>query len=76
MIYPKKSKVLVSGLSVVSYDLESNKILKYQDLKNDEWALNYYNPILLDNENTILMLGSKLTKKAKESEMVFITIKK
>jgi len=76
MIYPKKSRELVSGLSIVSYDLESNKILKYQDLKNEEWALNYYNPILLDNDNTIIMLGSKLTKKAKESEMVFITIKK
>ncbi len=76
MIYPKKSRELVSGLSIVSYDLESNKILKYQDLKNDEWAVNYYNPILLDNENTIIMLGSKLTKKAKESEIVFVKIKK
>lgn len=76
MIYPKKSREMVSGLSIVSYDLESNKILKYQDLKNEEWAINFNNPILLDKENTIILIGSKLTKKAKESEVVFITIKK
>jgi hypothetical protein len=56
--------------------LETNNITKFQILENDEWAVNYKNPILMDNDNTILMLGNKITKKAKESEIIFITIKK
>ncbi len=67
---------MVSSLSILTYDLETNAIAKFQNLENEEWAVNYKNPILMDNENTILILGNKITKKAKDSEIVFITIKK
>lgn len=73
---PKKAREVISSLSVLSYDLESKNITKFQNLENDEWAVNYKNPILMDNDNSILMLGNKITKKAKESEIIFITIKK
>lgn len=73
---PKKAREVISGLSVLTYDLETNGIAKFQNLENEEWAVNYKNPILMDNNNTILMLGNKITKKAKDSEIVFITIKK
>lgn len=75
-ITPKKAREVVSSLSVLTYDLEANNIAKFQNLENEEWAVNYKNPILMDNENTILMLGNKITKKAKESDVIFITIKK
>ncbi len=73
---PKKAREVVSSLSVLTYDLETNNIAKFQNLENEEWAVNYKNPILMDNDNSILMLGNKITKKAKESEIIFITIKK
>lgn len=76
MIIPKKSREVVTGLSVLTYDVETNNITKFQNLENEEWAVNYKNPILMDNDNTIIMLGNKITKKAKESEIIFITIKK
>lgn len=73
---PKEAREAVTSLAVLTYDLQTNTILKYQDLKNKEWAINYKNPILMDNENELLLLGNKLSKKAKESELVFISLKK
>ena len=68
--------MLVTSISAITFDLTTNKILKHQNLENEEWAVSYTNPFLMENEDQILLLGHKLTKKAKESEIVFITIKK
>lgn len=76
MIYSKKSNEVVTSLSVLSYDLEAKEITKFQNLENDEWAVNYNNPILMEDESSMILLGNKITKKAKDSEIVFITIKK
>lgn len=76
LIYPDKSKFLVNCLSVITYDIDAKNIAKYQNLENEEWAVSHIDPILMENEDRILMLGYKLTKKAKDSEVVFITIKK
>lgn len=76
MMYGNKSKFLVTSISAITFDLTTNKILKHQNLENEEWAVSYTNPFLMENEDQILLLGHKLTKKAKESEIVFITIKK
>jgi hypothetical protein len=76
MIYASKSRFLVNSLSVITYDFDSKSIAKYQNLENEEWAVSHIDPILMENEDRILMLGYKLTKKAKDSEVVFISIKK
>lgn len=76
IIYADKSKFLVNSLSIITYDFVSKNIAKYQNLENEEWAVSHIDPILMENEDRIIMLGYKLTKKAKESEVVFITIKK
>lgn len=75
-VIPKKAREAVSSLSVLSYNLNKGDILKYQNLENDEWALNFKHPILTDGESKMILLGYRLTKKAKESEIVFITLKK
>lgn len=75
VITPKDSRQVITALSIISYDLE-NKSVKYQDFKNDNWGVNFSNQILTDNDNTLLLLGTNITKKAKESELVFINIKK
>ncbi|MDP3928798.1 MAG: hypothetical protein Q8R57_07230 [Bacteroidota bacterium] len=76
VLNPNKAREAVSSLSIVTYDLVNNNITKFQNLENEDWALNYKNPILLDQDNTMILLGNKITRKARESELVFITIKK
>lgn len=76
----KKAVKTTSGLksesSVLTCDFSSRNISKFQELANDEWAINYKNPILMDSDNTLLLLGNKITKRAKDSEIVFVTIRK
>jgi hypothetical protein len=74
-ITAKESKQLLTALSVVSYQFDT-KSIKYESLKNEDWGLQYNNTILFNNDDEVLLLGGKITKKAKESEVIFITIKK
>ena len=75
VITPKDAKVVLTDLSVITYNLD-NKNVQYQSFKNDEWAVNYKNHILYNTDNEVVLVGGKITKKAKESELVFITMKK
>lgn len=75
VITAKESKQLLTALSVVKYNLET-KVIQFQNLANEEWGALYSNTILYNTENEIVLLGGKLTKKAKESELVFVSIKK
>ncbi|MFY8005287.1 MAG: hypothetical protein ACOVNR_10585 [Chitinophagaceae bacterium] len=75
IITAKESKQVLTALSVISYNL-SNKSLQFQTMQNEEWGVQYKNPILYDNDNEVLLIGGKLTRKAKDSEVVFITLKK
>lgn len=74
-ITAKDAKQLLNALYVVSYSFDS-KTTKYKSLKNEEWGIQYNNTILYNTNNEVVLLGGKITKKAKESEVVFITIKK
>lgn len=75
-MYANKSKFLITSLSAITFDLARNSISKFQNFENEEWAISYSNPFLMENNDQILMLGHKITKKAKEGEIVFITLKK
>lgn len=75
VITPKKARQVITSLSIVTYNLE-NKTVKYEDFKNENWGVKFSNQILMDNDDQVLLLGTNITKKAKESEIVFITIKK
>lgn len=74
-ITAKEAKQLLTAPSVITYDI-AGKTAKYESLKNDNWGLQFNNPVLLDNDDKILLVGGNITKKAKESEVVFVTIKK
>jgi hypothetical protein len=74
-ITAKESKQLLTAPSIITYDLASKNI-KYESLKNDNWGLQFNEPIVLDNDDKILLVGGNITKKAKESEVVFVSIKK
>ncbi|TAE09167.1 MAG: hypothetical protein EAY72_12790 [Bacteroidetes bacterium] len=75
VITAKESKQILTALSVLSYQLDS-KSVKYQAFKNEEWGIQFKNPILYDTNDELLLLGGKLTKKAKDSELFFVKIKK
>lgn len=74
-ITAKESKQLLTALTVVTCHLDTKNV-QYKALINEEWGLQYNNTILYNTDSEIVLLGSKLTKKAKESELVFVTIKK
>lgn len=73
---PKKAKVAITAASIVKYNMESKTNDALQSLMNEDWAINYATPLLFENDNEIVLNGVKITKKAKESEVVFVTIKK
>lgn len=75
VITPKAAKQVITSLAVISYNLE-NKTAKYEDFKNENWGIKFSNQFLFEDDNQLILLGGNITKKAKESEMVFITIKK
>ncbi|MCU0422328.1 MAG: hypothetical protein MUC81_05900 [Bacteroidia bacterium] len=67
---------LMSGLGICKYDLLSKELSPFKSFNNDEWVLGYANPILFENENEVVFQAKKLTKKAKEGEIVFVTLNK
>ncbi len=71
-----KVKFLAVAMSVAKYDLESKHTSNVQSFVNEEWALDYYNTLLYETPNEVVLMGKKLTKKAKESEIVFVKMKK
>jgi hypothetical protein len=75
-IAAKKYKFIAANLGVVKYDLSKNELGNWQSLANEEWALNFTNSFLYDSDTEIVFVGRKLTKKAKESEIVFVSMRK
>lgn len=75
MFYAKKAREVVSAVEVIKYEMNTKNAV-YQNLMNDDWALLYTNPILYDNDQEIVLNGVKLSKKAKENELIFVVLKK
>ncbi len=75
VITPKAAREVITSLSIISYNLD-NKTAKYEDFKNENWGVKFSNQILVDDNDQLLLLGTNITKKPKESEMVFVTVKK
>ncbi len=71
-----KVRFLANAMQVVKYDVTSKQAATIQSFVNEEWALDYNNTQLYETATEVMFLGKKLTKKAKESELVFIQLKK
>lgn len=67
---------LMSGLGICKYNVTTKKLTDFQSFNNDEWVLWFGSPILFENNDEVVFQGKKLTKKAKEGEIVFVTLKK
>ncbi len=67
---------LMSGLGICKYSLTNKELSAFKSFNNDEWVLWFGSPILFENNDEVVFQGKKLTKKAKEGEIVFITLKK
>lgn len=72
----KKVKFLANAMAVVKYDVDNKQASTLQSFVNEEWALDYNNTQLYETPNEVVLMGKKLTKKAKESEIVFVKMKK
>jgi hypothetical protein len=59
-VLPKKYKQLVNSLGVVKYDVAKNELGSWQDLTNEEWGVNFSNPVLYTSNSEIVFLGRKL----------------
>jgi len=75
-ISSKKASEIVNALSIVSYDFNAKNISSFQNLENNDWAINHNNPVLMKDDSKIMLLGNKITKKTKEKELVLVTITK
>lgn len=73
---PKKARFVVSSIGIVKYDMDTKITAAFQNLENDDWGVLFSNPVLFENDKEIVLNGLKLTKKAKDGEVVFVTIKK
>lgn len=71
-----KVKFLANAMAVVKYDIETKQASTLQSFVNEEWALDYNNTQLYETPTEVVLMGKKLTKKAKESEIVFVKMKK
>ncbi|MFN3445582.1 MAG: hypothetical protein ACK44D_07570, partial [Bacteroidia bacterium] len=71
-----KVKFLANAMAVVKYDVDNKQASTLQSFVNEEWALDYNNTQLYETPNEVVLMGKKLTKKAKESEIVFVKMKK
>jgi hypothetical protein len=67
---------LMSGLGICKYHITTKELSAFQSFNNEEWVLWYGSPILFENNDEVVFQGKKLTKKAKEGEIVFVTLKK
>jgi hypothetical protein len=75
VFYSKKAREVVNAIGVVKYDMNAKSAV-HQNLMNDDWAVLYTNPLLYESDSEIVLNGIKLSKKAKESEAIFVMIKK
>lgn len=76
LLMANKVKFLAGAMAVVKYDIETKQASTLQSFVNEEWALDYNNTQLYETSTEVVLMGKKLTKKAKESEVVFVKIKK
>lgn len=75
----KKIKSMIAGnLHLTTIDLTNGTSTNFEWLGKEQWAINFNAPLILkDNESDeIIFQGRTLNKKAKDSELIFIKVKK
>lgn len=75
----KKIKAMIAGnLHLAKIDLNTGKASDFELLGKDEWAVNFNAPLVVkdDAADEMVFQGRTLNKKAKDSELVLIKVKK
>lgn len=64
----------IPQLSVI--DLTTNTASDIQKITSEEWGVDAKNPVVANTENELIFQGKTTSKKAKDSELVFIRVEK
>jgi len=78
-IEAKKIKSMIAGcLHLAKINISSGQASDFEWLGKDQWAVNYDAPVVVkdDASDVIVFQGRTLSKKAKDSELVLIKVKK
>lgn len=76
---PKKVKSMLAGYLYLSkIDLTSGKASNFELIGENQFALSYKAPVLVgdDNADEIIFQGRTMDKKAKDSNLIFVRVKK
>lgn len=76
---PKKVKSMLAGnLYLSKIDLKSGVASSFEQIEKDNFAVSYKAPVIVgdDNSDEIIFQGRTMDKKAKDSELIFIRVKK
>lgn len=74
---PKAVKNMLAGqLMLAKVDLTTNTSSKIQMIGEKEYAVNAKSPLVADTDTEIIFQGKTLNKKAKDSELILIKVKK
>ena len=73
---PDKFKFVAPMLQVAKINNATNKVDSFETVGTEEYALEYQNEFLFDSDTHIGFIGKSLAKKAKDTDLVLITVKK
>lgn len=73
----KKVPAMIAGnLQMVEINLTDNSTSNVQLIGDGQFAISQTNPVIADGDDAIVFMGRTLSKKAKNSELVIVKIKK
>lgn len=78
-VKPKEIKSMIAGKVYLSkIDLNTLSATDFVDLGKEEWAVSFDAPLLVGDSNDEYMIfqGRTLNKKAKDSELIFVKVRK
>ena len=73
---PNKYGFVAPVLQVAKINNTTNKMETFETVGEETYALEYQNELLFDSDTHIGFLGKSLAKKAKDSELILIKVKK
>jgi hypothetical protein len=75
-----EAKKVPNTIATVPYltviDLSNNTASNVQKIGSEEWGIDAANPIVANTDNELVFQGKSISKKAKDSELILIKVKK
>ena len=72
----KVPAMIAANLQMVEINLTDNSTSNVQLIGDGQFAISQTNPLIADSDDAIVFMGRTLSKKAKNSELVIVKMKK